>query len=341
MKKMLLALFATTMTSMAASPSLAADCKLRVTTWGGSYQKTYEAIAAKFEEAHNCTIEWVVGASPDHLVKARLGQVDVATNTLLNSIAGEKEGLWMELDKAKIPNLANVYSNAVFSPYTVFANVGDYVLAYNSDKVKEAPTSWDELWKPDYKNHVVIYGFEHIPTLSLTVLEAQKNGGGIDNIQPGLDKMAELIKSGNLIGALDVESQMVSLFQTEDAWIGMMATGRMKELLEKGVTNIKFVRPAEGTFPLITTVNVTKAATDPAMAQAFVDYILSPDVQLAFATRNLYAPTVQNAEIPQDFAYRDLLVQNEEFKRLFLPDQEKITAGKAEWQNKLNQMTSK
>ncbi|MGS1097750.1 extracellular solute-binding protein [Aquamicrobium terrae] len=340
MKKIRYALF-TTIALGALTSSALADCKLRVTTWGGSYQKTYQAVAAKFEEEHNCTIEWVVGASPDHLVKSRLGQVDVATNTLLNSIAGEKEGLWMELDKAKIPNMANLYDNAVFSPYTIFANVGDYVLAYNTDKVKEAPTSWDELWKPDYKNHVVIYGFEHIPTLSLTVLQADKNGGGIDNIQPGLDRMAELVKSGNLIGSLDVESQMVSLFQTEDAWLGMLATGRMKELLEKGTSNVKFVRPAEGTFPLISTVNITKAATDPAMAQAFVDYILRPEVQIAFAVNNLYAPTVQNAPIPDDFAYRDLLVQNEEFKRLYLPDQEKITAHKAEWQNQLNRMTSK
>ncbi|WP_291960768.1 ABC transporter substrate-binding protein [Chelatococcus sp.] len=341
MKKSMTALLLAGALGVFASPAFAQDCTLRVTTWGGSYQKTYESVAKAFEEAEKCKIEWVVGASPDHLVKSRLGQVDVATNTLLNSIAGEKEGLWMELDKSKIPNMANLYSNAIYSPYTVFANVGDYVLAYNTDKVKAAPTSWDELWKPDYKNHVVIYGFEHIPTLSLTVLQAQKNGGSIDNIQPGLDKMAALVKSGNLIGSLDVESQMVSLFQTEDAWLGMLATGRMKELLEKGAKNVKFARPEEGTFPLITSVNITKAAKNPEKAQAFVNYILSPEVQLAFATRNLYAPTVQNVTIPADFVYKDLLVQNEQFKRLFLPDQEKITANKAKWQNELNKMTSK
>lgn len=326
---------------MLASPALSDDCKLRVTTWGGSYQKTYVAVAKKFEEEHNCTIEWVVGASPDHLIKARLGQVDVATNTLLNSIAGEKEGLWVELDKTKIPNMANLYDNAVYSPFTVYVNVGDYVLAYNKDKVKQPPTSWDELWKPEYKNHVVTYGFEHIPTLSLAVLQAEKNGGSIDNMQPGLERMAELVNSGNLIGSLDVESQMVSLFQTEDAWLGMLATGRMKELLEKGVENVDFVRPAEGTFPLIGTVNITKNATDPEMAAAFVNFILSPEVQLAFATGNLYAPSVSNVQIPDDFTYGKLLVQNEEFKRLFLPDQEKITANKAAWQHELNQMTKK
>lgn len=321
--------------------AVAEDCVLRVTTWGGSYQATYQAVAEKFEQENNCHIEWVVGASPDHLIKARLGQVDVATNTLLNSIAGEKEGLWQKLDPEKIPNIANLYPNAIHSPYTVYANVGDYILAYNKDNISSPPESWDELWKPDYKGHVVIYGIDHIPTLSLTVMEADKNGGNIDNIEPGLDRMAELIKSGNLIGSLDVESQMVSLFETGDAWLGMMATGRMKELLSKGVTNVAFVRPEEGTFPLITSVNIHKDAKNPDMAAAFVNYVLSPEVQVVFATKNLYAPTVKNAEIPDDFEFRNLLVMNEAFGRLYLPDQEKVTANKADWQQRLNKKTTR
>lgn len=319
----------------------AQECMLRVTTWGGSYQATYESVAEAFEKEYNCRIEWVVGSSPDHLIKARLGQVDVVTNTLLNSIAGEKEGLWAPLDPAKIPNMANLYENAVYSDYTIFANVGDYVLAYNTDLVSEPPTSWDDLWKDDYANSVVIYGVDHIPTLSLIVMEAEQNGGSIDNIEPGLDRMAELMKSGNLIGSLDVESQMVSLFETGDAAIGMLATGRMRDLLSKGTGNVAFVRPEEGTFPLISSVNIHKDARDPDMAANFVNYILSPEVQVAFATRNLYAPTVTNAEVPEDAPYRELLVLNEAFGRLYLPDQEKITANKADWQQRLNQKTSR
>jgi putative spermidine/putrescine transport system substrate-binding protein len=321
-------------------PAAAQDCVVRVTTWGGSYQKTYEMVAAEFEKAEKCKVQWVVGSSPDHLVKSRLGQVDVATNTLLNSIAGEKEGLWAELDKTQIPNMANLYPNAIHSPYTVFANVGDYVLAYNTDKIAEAPTSWNALWDPKYKNRVVIYGFEHIPTLSLTVLQANRNGGSIDNIEPGLKRMAELMKGGNLIGSLDVESQMVSLMQTGDAWLGMLATGRVKELLQKGVKNVKVTRPAEGTFPLITSINITKAAKDPKMAAKFVNYVLSKSWQEAFAVNNTYAPTVKNAEIPKDFQYASLLVQNDEFQRLFLPDQGKITERKAAWRETLNKLVS-
>ncbi|XBS67935.1 extracellular solute-binding protein [Acerihabitans sp. KWT182] len=236
--------------------------------------------------------------------------------------------------------MAKLYSNAVYSPYTIYANVGDYVLAYNKDKIKEAPDSWNALWDKKYKNHVIIYGTDHIPTLSLAVMEAEQHGGSIDKMEPGLERMAALMKDGNLIGALDVESQMVSLFQTGDAWLGMMATGRMKELMSKGVNNVGFVRPKEGTFPLITTMNITKYATDPKMAKAFVNYVLSPEVQLAFATQNLYAPTVSGVQIPADFKYADLLVKDDEFKRLYLPDQEKITAHKAEWQQRLNELAT-
>jgi len=326
--------------AIVAAQAKADDCVVRVTTWGGNYQKTYETVAPEFEKAYSCKVEWVVGSSPDHLVKSRLGQVDVATNTLLNSIAGEREGLWLELDPAKIPNMANLYPNAIYSHYTIFANVGDYVLAYNSEKIKEAPTSWDALWDPQYKNHVIIYGFEHIPTLTLAVLEAQKAGGSIDNMEPGLKRMAELVKSGNLIGALDVESQMVSLLQTGDAWLAIMATGRVKDLWDKGGKEVKVARPKEGTFPLITSVNITKTAKDPAMAMNFVNFVLSKNWQEAFATRNVYAPTVKNAVIPPDFQYAALLVRDEDFKHLYLPDQEKIAQMKASWRETLNHLTT-
>jgi len=317
-----------------------AEACVRVTTWGGNYQATYQEIAKAFEAEHGCKITWVVGSSPDHLIKSRLGQVDVATNTLLNSIAGEREGLWRELEVKNIPNLANLYENAAYSPHTIFVNVGDYVLVYNKDKLNPAPTSWNDLWKPEYKQRAVIYGLQHVPTLSLLVMQAEQNGGSIDQIEPGLERMANLLKGGNLIGALDVESQVVSLFLTGDAWIGMLETGRLKELYDKGGDHIGFVRPPEGTFPLITTLNIAKDAQDPAMAEAFVNHLLSPEVQLAFATRNLYAPTVNNAPIPDDFERKDILVQNEEFERLYIPDQEKITAEKSVWQQRLNELAS-
>src|SRR5690625_779143 len=117
-------------------------CTLRVTTWGGSYQNTYEKLVGEFEEKENCKVQWVVGGSPDHLVKARLGQADVVTNTLLNSIAGEAEGLWMDLTPEQISNMEGLYDWAQFSEQSIFVNVGDHLLFFNPDFVTEESQSW-------------------------------------------------------------------------------------------------------------------------------------------------------------------------------------------------------
>jgi putative spermidine/putrescine transport system substrate-binding protein len=45
---------------------------------------------------------------------------------------------------------------------------------------------------------------------------------------------------------------------------------------------------------------------------------------------------VANAVMPKDFAYGELLVQHEAFRRLFLPDQDKVIAQKASWLDVLN-----
>jgi Spermidine/putrescine-binding periplasmic protein len=323
---------------IAPSSAIASDCVVRVTTWGGSYQSTYAAVAPEFEKTYKCRVQWVVGASPDFMVKARLGQVDVVTNTLPNSVAGEKEGLWMAFDEAKIPNSKNLYPNARYSPQTYFANVGDFALVYNSKYIKDEPTSWDALWGSGLKGRVTLYYFDSAPTLGLTLLQAAKHGGSIENIDPGLTRLKELSAKGNLIGMLDVESQMVSLFELEEAWIGMLGAGRIKDLWDKGATSIKLARPKEGTVGLITTVNIVKNTPNPEMAHNFVNFVLSKTAQEAFATRNLYGPTVTNAVIPEDFKYKDLLVTGDAVSRLFVPDQARVNELKGKWRERFDRL---
>ena len=339
MSKNLSAFVALAALPIVATQAAADDCVVRVTTWGGNYHKSYKVAAPDFEKKYKCRIRWVVGSTASFMVKARQRQVDVVTNNLANSIAGEKEKLWLKLDPSKIPNWKHLYGNAKYSPYTVFVNVGDYAMVYNSKRIKTKPDSWNALWDPKYKNRVATYYFESPGVLGLTIQQAQKRGGGMSNIKPGLERMAQLSKSGNLIGMLAVESQLVSLFQLEEAWIGMLATGRIKDLWDKGADFVKIVRPKEGTFPLITTANVVKTTRNPEMAMKFVNFMLGKKAQETFATRNLYAPTVKNAEIPDDFKYKDLLVRGKAFERLFVPDLVKLNEVKAKWREQFNRMS--
>jgi len=314
---------------LATEVSVAGSNVLRVTTWGGNYKKTYERTVHLFEKENDAKVQWVVGSCDAFQVKARLGQVDVLTTDLVHSIDGEIEGLWAELDPIKIQNMKNLFNVAKHSKHTVFANVGDYVVAYNSKHIKPAPTSWDALWDPAYRNRVAMYYFLNSGTLSLMVLKAQQGGGGIESIDPGFNKLVDLHKSDNVIGMIKGESELVSLFQLEEAWIGMLCNGRIKNLWDKGADFVKIARPEEGTFAMITTLNVVKTAKNKDLAMKFINYALSPACQEAYAKYNLYSPTVKNAKIPSEL--KDVLISSESIDKLFIPDWIAVNKVKAKW----------
>lgn len=301
---------------------------LRVSTWGGLYQECYQATIDSFEKENNVQVEWVLGTMADWMVKARAGELDVVTTNLLNSMNGEKEGLWAELDETKIPNMAHLYDRAKYSKYTIFSNIGDYVIAYNTKHIKTAPASWDDLWDPAYKNRVVLFYFTSAGTLSLIVQQAEQRGGGIDNIDPGLNRLAELYNS-NVIAMVQGDAEVQSLLQMEEAWIGMACNGRVIDLQKKGCDFLKIARPKEGTFAMISTLNVPKTSKQQDLAMKFINHVLSPEVQEVFAERTFYAPVVNNAKVPPEL--KDLLVSEEDVAKLYIPDLAAVNEVKAEW----------
>ncbi len=311
---------------------------VRVTTWGGSYKNTYEKVAPLFEKEYNAKIEWHVGTNESFMVKARQGQVDVVTNTILQAVEGEMDGLWADLDPAKIPNMANLFKVARYSKNTIFTNVGPYNLIYNDKKVKTAPTSWEDLWNPAYKNRVILYPFHSVGTTCLVIWLAEKRGGGIDNIEPGLNRLAELQKSGNLIGMPPGESEMISLYELEEAWIGPLTNGRVKDLWDKGAKFIKIVHP-QPTFGMITAMNVVKATKNPDLAMKFVNFCLGTACQEAYAVNNLYAPTVKNVKTPPEL--QPLMLNEADMNRLYMVDWVKVNKLRAEWKERWDKMTSK
>jgi putative spermidine/putrescine transport system substrate-binding protein len=83
--------------------------------------------------------------------------------------------------------------------------VGDYygVIAFgiNKDIVKNAPTDWADLKKPEYKNQVALNGDPRTSSSAFSGVYAASlaNGGSLDDIGPGIEYFAELKKIGNYI----------------------------------------------------------------------------------------------------------------------------------------------
>ncbi len=72
-----------------------------------------------------------------------------------------RQNLLQELDKSKLPNIANMdpnYMNFAFDPgnkYTIPYQAGTDAIVVNTDTVKNPPKSWADLWNPEYAGRMV------------------------------------------------------------------------------------------------------------------------------------------------------------------------------------------
>ena len=73
-----------------------------------------------------------------------------------------KLNLLEELDLDKIPNAKNIVSSLkapVYDPtgkHSLVYTWGITGIVYNKNFIKETPTSWEDLWNPDYKGRVIL-----------------------------------------------------------------------------------------------------------------------------------------------------------------------------------------
>ncbi|OYW57652.1 MAG: hypothetical protein B7Z30_11030 [Rhizobiales bacterium 12-68-15] len=100
-------------------------------------------------------------------------------------------GLIAKYDPAKSPNFAalNPQFQGAYGPAITMQAIG---IAYNPKTVKTPPTSWEDLWKPEYKGRVGITSLAS--TLGLAfLLDINRLAGGTEaNMEPGFKLKPDL-----------------------------------------------------------------------------------------------------------------------------------------------------
>ncbi|MCW8197795.1 ABC transporter substrate-binding protein [Verminephrobacter aporrectodeae subsp. tuberculatae] len=261
--------------------------ELVVSAFGGAYTNAIKAHIAEFERANDVRVKFVPGSGADALAKAKAKQVDVVHADMGWANRGEAQGVFEELEPAKIPNLATTFARARFSKYGVITNFGQYGIAYNPKLLKAAPTSWQDLLNPAFKGHVTTAGFD-FANVELLVLFAKQNGGGEDNLEPGFKVMEKL--GQNVSVFYSQHPQLLDLFRSEDVWLARWLRGRVDWANKEGGVDLKFVVPKEGAIGLASTVHVVKGTKNKALAMAFVNYLLSKNSQTQYAVALGYTP---------------------------------------------------
>ncbi len=194
---------------------------------------------------------------------------------------------------------------------------GATAFAVRTDLVKNVPTSYADLLKPEYKNQIAIFDPRKAAVALYAVLgAAYANGGDEKNIQPGIDFFAKLQKMGNL-SAVDATPANLQSGEAPIQIIWDYTALADRDTLAKDNVTVQVVIPSDGAAAGVYVAIINASAPHPEAARAFVDYSFSDEGMIDRARG--YAHPLRNVTLPPDVAAK-LVPQAEYASVRFITD---------------------
>ena len=219
----------------------------------------------------------------------------------------------------------------VTGPAPFFQVVG---LTYNPETIKTAPTSWADLWKPEYKGRVGITNLNSTLGTGWLVEVARMHGGSETNIDPGF-KALEALKP-NLAAVAANPGALATLFQQGQVDISPGNFNAIQILKARGVP-VEFVAPKEGAIAFKTTIHIVKNSPNKELAFKLIEAALSPEVQSTLMNSPyLIVPTNSKVAMGGEIA-RVLAKDSDDLKKKFVfQDWKKINEQRSAWIERFN-----
>ena len=306
--------------------------ELVVGTFGGTFvDNSKKCHAAAFEKATGSTVKYVLGSSVQTMAKLRAAggraELDVAYMDSQIVKQAKAEGLLQPLEPTKLGHWGDLYdASRDKDGYWVSMMFAGTVITYNTNLVKTAPTSWADLWKPEWKGKLAIPDISGTSGQQFLMAAARLNGGSIENIDPGFEAIKRL--KPNVQMMYTQPDQIIPLFERGDIALAVWYTDRTGAAAAKGVP-VAAAYPKEGAIGIVPTVSVPKASQKRDLAQMYIAALLSPEGQLCFAQSQFAGPTNRKVQLPADLA--KLVPFGDLVQRMYFPDTDFVARKFPEW----------
>ncbi|HYZ64119.1 MAG TPA: extracellular solute-binding protein [Acetobacteraceae bacterium] len=201
-------------------------------------------------------------------------------------------GLLDTIDEAKVPNMKHVrpdlktsfYAPHIFSPQ---------VLIYNPDKVKEPPQTLTDLLDPKWKGKVGVGDVNYFYVMMAAALSATGDPNKVDAEET---KQLIIKLNGNGLRLYPTTDSIGAGVKSGEIEVGLMWLARVNMWQNAGIP-VKASFQKEGCVLYVSGMVVPKNAGNKEGAYKYLNAMLQPQAQEAFAEKMGYLPTVQNAPL--------------------------------------------
>ena len=313
--------------------------RLVFATFTGSWEEAHKAVLVPaFKRAtNNAEITLDPMLSVDQIAKVTAARNNPPIDVMLHdpgpALTAIGQGLVENYPVATSTNYKDLISEAQeeTGPAIFFQVVG---LTYNPEKIKTPPTSWKDLWSPEYKGRAGITNLNSTLGTGFLVEIAKMYGGSESNIEPGFKALNDL--KPNLAAVAANPGALATLFQQGQVDISPGNFNAIQILKARGVP-VEFVIPKEGAIAFKTSVHIVKNTQNKELAVALIEAAMSPDVQTKLM-QSPYLVVPTNSKVKMDGEIAKVLVKDQEEmkKRFVFQDWKKINEQRAQWIERFN-----
>lgn len=271
-----------------------------------------EAVLKQFTKETGIKVRQTTYASIEEMyakLKAGGGGYDVVVPSAYYIKRMRAEDMLEPLDLTKIPNLKNFdskYVDQAFDPgnkYTVpylMYSVGIMVNGAKTDPSKI--TKWSDLWKPEYKNQLLMMDTarENFQVM-MKVLGYKAGETDPKRIEEAYGKLRDLLPNVKLFnGDAPRTSFLAGEVAVGIAWSGEAYMGQQEN------PKITYIYPQEGIIFGMDTLAIPKGAKHPENAHKFIDFVSRPDIaakisqEIGYGTPNAEAVKKLPAKFAQN-----------------------------------------
>ncbi|MFC0469855.1 ABC transporter substrate-binding protein [Halalkalibacter kiskunsagensis] len=278
--------------------------ELVISTWGFAEDFFRAEVYGPFEEEHNVKIVLDTGNNAERVSRIEQGSSNVDLIYLSDYYAeqGIEAGLFETINRDNIPNLEEIYDVAkapTGEEYGPAYTIAQFGIAYNPDQTDQEISSWADLWSEELSRNITIPGITTTSGPMFLDAASRVAGNTEFNEDEAFAKLVEL--NPNIVTEYGGTSEFVNMFVQ-----GEIAAGPIMEMffaqVQESVPGAVFVSPEEGGYAVINTINVVKGTENKELAEEFINWILSKEVQEAATVSKIDSPVNTTLELTEEEA---------------------------------------